>query len=396
MPAHSLKVAVTGASGLIGTALVPALRSAGHDVVRFVRGQDSAPDARRWDGTSLAAADVADLDAVVHLAGAGVADHRWTDAYRKTVLDSRVQGTTAVARALAEGRPDAVLLSASAVGYYGDTGDRLLDETGPSGQGFLAEVCRQWEAATAPAEQAGVRVAHLRTGIVLSGQGGALKKQLPVFKAGAGAPLGSGRQYVPWISLADEVGAIVHLLSADVRGAVNLVAPGVVTNREFTKALGKAVHRPTLPVPVPGFLLKAALGAFAQEGVLTGQRLAPAVLEGSGYVFAHRTVAEGLAASLCGGGAIGRSCWCRGSGASRFPPRTSQAMDRSTIGRCCRYCCCQAGSRRARGASSARRSAQLILRCRPRLRRSCTSRPSGQPAQRAPKLAAPLGLSGTV
>ena len=178
------------------------------------------------------------------------------------------------------------------------TGDRLTDETGPTGQGFLAEVCRRWEASTAAAEQAGARVAHLRTGIVLSGQGGALKKQLPVFKAGAGAPLGSGRQYVPWISLHDEVAAIVHLLTADVRGPVNLVGPAPVTNREFTKALGRAVHRPTLPIAVPGFVLKAGLGDFAQEGVLTGQRLVPSVLDRSGFVFAHRTVDEALLASL--------------------------------------------------------------------------------------------------
>ncbi|MCW2606562.1 MAG: hypothetical protein JWO60_1255 [Frankiales bacterium] len=294
-----MQIGITGASGLIGSALVPALTAAGHRAVPFVRGQSTAgADARRWDGRSLDPGQVADLDAVVHLAGAGVADKRWSEAWKREVLDSRVAGTTAVATALAQGRPDAVLLSASAVGWYGDTGDRLTDETGPTGQGFLAEVCRQWEAATAPAQAAGVRVAHLRTGIVLSAAGGALKKQLPVFKAGAGAPLGSGRQWVPWISLHDEVAAIVHLLTADVRGPVNLVAPEPVTNRQFTKALGAAVHRPTLPVPVPGFVLKAALGPFAQEGVLTGQRLAPAVLEHSGFAFAHRTVDAGLAASL--------------------------------------------------------------------------------------------------
>ncbi len=293
-----MKIGVTGSSGLIGTALLPALRAGGHDVVRFVRGDASAPDARAWDAATLAPSAVEDLDAVVHLAGAGVADSRWTDAWKREVLDSRVQGTGAVARALATARPDAVLLSASAVGYYGDTGDRLVDETAPSGEGFLAEVCRQWEAATAPAEQAGVRVAHLRTGIVLSARGGALKKQLPLFKLGGGAPLGSGRQYVPWISLADEVAAVVHLLAADVSGPVNLVGPEPVTNRQFTKALGRAVHRPTLPVAVPGALLKLALGEFAQEGVLTGQRLAPAVLQRSGFVHAHQTVDAALAASL--------------------------------------------------------------------------------------------------
>ena len=292
------KVLVTGASGLIGTPLVAALRAAGHDVVRLVRGDDAAPDARRWDGRTLDPRHVEDVDAVVHLAGAGVADKRWSDDYKRVVLDSRVHGTTAVSSALATARPGAVLLSASAVGWYGDTGDRLTDETGASGEGFLAEVCRQWEAATAPAEQAGVRVAHLRTGIVLTGAGGALKKQLPLFKVGGGAPLGSGRQYVPWISLKDEVAAIVHLLDADVRGPVNLVGPAPVTNREFTKALGRAVHRPTLPIAVPGFVLTAALGEFAQEGVLTGQRLAPAVLERSGFAFAHRTVDQALGASL--------------------------------------------------------------------------------------------------
>lgn len=293
-----MKIAVTGASGLLGTALVPALRAAGHDVVRFVRGDDAAADARRWDGVTLAPSAVEDLDAVVHLAGAGVADHRWTPAWKRQVLQSRVDGTTAVAGALAQARPGAVLLSASAVGFYGDTGDRLLDESGPAGTGFLAEVCQRWEAATAVAEHAGVRVAHLRTGIVLTGSGGALKQQLPLFKAGLGAPLGSGRQYVPWISLADEVGAIVHLLTADVRGPVNLVAPEPVTNRAFTKALGQALHRPTLPVPVPGFVLTAALGEFAREGVLVGQRLAPAVLERSGFAFTHRRLEDGLRASL--------------------------------------------------------------------------------------------------
>lgn len=298
MQPSRLTVAVTGASGLIGTALLPALRAAGHDVVRLVRGDDGAPDARRWDGRSVDPRLLEDVDAVVHLAGAGVADKRWTDAYKTVVLGSRVAGTTAVSTALASARPDAVLLSASAVGYYGDTGDRLTDETGPSGEGFLAEVCRQWEASTAAAEQAGVRVAHLRTGIVLSRQGGALSKQLPVFKAGAGAPLGSGRQYVPWISLQDEVAAVVHLLTADVRGPVNLVGPAPVTNREFTRALGRAVHRPTLPLAVPGPVLRLALGDFAQEGVLTGQRLAPAVLQRTGFAFAHRTVDEALAASL--------------------------------------------------------------------------------------------------
>jgi hypothetical protein len=195
---------------------------------------------------------------------------------------------------MAAAQAPAVLLSASAIGWYGDTGDRLTDETGPSGEGFLADVCRQWEAATAPAESAGVRVAHLRTGIVLTSAGGALAKQLPIFKLGAGAPLGSGRQWNSWISLRDEIAAIIFCLTAEVSGPVNLVGPEPVTNREFTKALGKVVKRPTLPLPVPGFVLKAALGPFAEEGVLTGQRLRPAVLQRHGFSFADPDVESAL------------------------------------------------------------------------------------------------------
>ena len=296
-----MKIAVTGASGLIGTPLVAALRADGHDVVRLVRGGSAGtPDARPWDPArrQLDPAAIADRDAVVHLAGAGVADKRWTAAYKQTVLDSRVDGTTAVAQAMAAAQGPKVLLSASAIGWYGDTGDRLTDETGPSGEGFLAEVCRQWEAATAPAERAGVRVAHLRTGIVLSGKGGALKKQALAAKAFAGAPLGSGRQWTSWISLDDEVAAIRHLLTADVSGPVNLVGPAPVTNREFTRVLNRVVHRPTFPLPVPAPVLRAVLGPFADEGVLIGQRLAPAVLERSGFRFAHPDLESALRASL--------------------------------------------------------------------------------------------------
>ena len=299
-----MKIGVTGASGLIGTPLVASLREHGHDVVRFVRGPAGGADERGWDPSAhrLDPVDLADLDAVVHLAGAGVADKRWTEARKRVVLGSRVDGTTTVARAVAEslaaGQGPRVLLSSSAIGWYGDTGDRLTDETGPTGEGFLAEVCRQWEASTAAAEQAGARVAHLRTGIVLSGKGGIVGKQLLLFKAGLGAPLGSGRQWTSWISLQDEVAAIRHLLTADVEGPVNLVGPAPVTNRDFTKALGRAVHRPTLPVPVPGVALRLAVGPFAQEAILVGQRLAPAVLQGSGFAFAHDDLEAALRASL--------------------------------------------------------------------------------------------------
>ena len=299
-----MKIGITGASGLIGTPLVADLRRQGHELVRFVRGRADAADERGWDPASrrLEPEAVADLDAVVHLAGAGVADKRWTDSYKKIVLDSRVDGTTAVAQAVAaaaaSGQGPRVLLSASAIGVYGDTGDRVTDETGPVGAGFLADVCRQWEAATAPAEQAGVRVAHLRTGIVLAKTGGALAKQLPIFKLGAGAPLGTGRQWTSWISLRDELGAIVHCLTADVSGPVNLVGPAPVTNRDFTKALGRAVHRPTLPIAIPGFVLTAALGQFAEEGVLAGQRLVPAVLQRTGYRFQDPDVDAALRSAL--------------------------------------------------------------------------------------------------
>ena len=289
-----MRIGVTGSTGLIGTALVPAL--SGHDVVRFVRRAPQGAGERQWDGTSLAPKAVDDLDAVIHLAGAGVADKRWSESWKREVLDSRVQGTTAVAKAVAEaGVP--VLLSASAVGYYGDTGDIPTDETAGPGRGFLADVCVQWEAATAPADDV-ARVVHLRTGIVLSKEGGALKKQLPVFKAGLGAPLGSGKQWVPWISIDDEVAAITHLLTADVSGPVNLVGPAVVTNKEFTRALGRAVHRPTAPIAVPGFALKVALGDFAEEGVLAGQRLLPSVLKKSGFTWQHDEVGAALRAVL--------------------------------------------------------------------------------------------------
>jgi len=297
-----MRIGITGASGLIGSALMPALRADGHDVARFVRGDAAGADERPWDPAAgrLDPGHVEDLDAVVHLAGAGVADKRWSEQRKRVVLGSRVDGTTAVAQAMAAAQGPKVLLSSSAIGWYGDTGDRLTDESGPTGQGFLADVCRQWEASTAPAEAAGLRVAHLRTGIVLSGKGGALGPQLPLFKLGLGAPLGTGRQWVSWISLHDEVAAIRHLLTADVSGPVNLVGPAPVTNKDFTKALGRAVHRPTLPIKVPGFVLKAMLGQFAEEGVLIGQRLAPKVLQDSGFRFAHADVDSALQAELAG------------------------------------------------------------------------------------------------
>lgn len=306
----SLRVAVTGSSGLIGSALVPALVADGHRVTVLVRhppeaSPDSGPVTRAaWDPSSggLDAADLVGVDAVIHLAGAGIGDHRWTERYKRLVLDSRVQSTTLLAETIAGMRDGpGVLLSGSAVGWYGDTGAREVDETTPAGTGFLAEVVTAWEEATSAAEKAGVRVCHLRSGVVLSSRGGALGKQLPLFRLGVGGRLGSGRQYLSWISLLDEVAAIRRLLTADdVAGAVNLTAPTPVTNAVFTRELGAALHRPTLAA-VPGFALRAVLGGFAEEGVLAGQRVAPRVLTDSGFPFTHTEIGAALRDVLAAG-----------------------------------------------------------------------------------------------
>lgn len=280
-----MKVAVTGASGFLGSALVPHLRARGHDVVRLVRGTPSGADERPWDPAArrLDPAHLHDVDGVVHLAGAGVADRRWTARYRAEVLRSRVDGTTAVAQAVAASDRTRVLVSMSGVNFYGDTGDRSCDETCPAGEGFLAEVSRQWEDATRAAEDAGARVVRVRNGVVLAEHGGALARQLPIFRAGLGAPLGSGRQHLAWITLDDEVRVLEHLLTAEISGAVNAVAPQQVTNREFTRTLGRVLRRPTLPVPAPGFVLRLAIGPAVDEMVLIGQRLEPRALEASGF-----------------------------------------------------------------------------------------------------------------
>lgn len=296
-----MKIVVSGASGLIGSALVPLLRDGGHDVLTLVRGQPRDATEIRWDPAAgqLDAARLAGVEAAVHLAGAGVGERRWTPSYRRTILDSRVQGTDLLSRTLARQEPrPAVLLSASAVGWYGDTGDREVDESAPRGAGFLADVVGQWEAATRPAVEAGIRVCLLRTGLVLSTRGGALAKQLPLFKAGLGGRLGSGRQYQSWISLPDEVAAIRFLLGTDdVRGPVNLVGPAPVTNAEFTKTLATALRRPAFWV-VPAPALRLVLGGFADESVLAGQRVRSRVLDEAGFSFAHQDLAHALHAVL--------------------------------------------------------------------------------------------------
>jgi uncharacterized protein (TIGR01777 family) len=295
-----MEVLVSGSSGLIGTALVAKLEAAGHRPIRLVRGQATG-DAVAWDPAAgtIDRAALEGVDAVVHLAGAGIGDHRWTDAYRARIRDSRTRSTELLARTLAglDRRP-AVLLSGSAIGYYGDRGDEVLTESSGPGTDFLAEVCVAWEAATAPAEQAGIRVVHLRTGIVLSGQGGALKKQLPLFRLFLGGHFGNGRQWQSWIAIDDEVGAIVHLLDHDDSGAVNLTAPTPVTNADFAKTLGRKLGRPAV-VPVPAFGPRLLLGReMADELLFASQRVQPSALEANGYGFAHPELDSALASAL--------------------------------------------------------------------------------------------------
>jgi uncharacterized protein (TIGR01777 family) len=296
----SMKIIVSGSSGLVGAALIPRLAQAGHEVTRLVR-RAPMPGELRWDPTAgtIDAAALEGCDAVIHLAGAGIADHRWTDEYKRELRESRTAPTRLLAQAIAglDRRP-AVMLSASAIGWYGPRNDELLDEQSEPGTGFLADICRDWEAATAPAEEAGIRVAHLRTGIVLSTKGGALKKQLPLFKLGLGGKFGDGTQWQSWISMPDEVGAISHLLTADVRGAVNLTAPTPVRNAEFTAALATALHRPAV-VPIPSFGPKLLLGSELAEALLyTGQRVLPTALLAAGYRFEHPTIDVALRALL--------------------------------------------------------------------------------------------------
>jgi uncharacterized protein (TIGR01777 family) len=295
-----VRVGITGSSGFLGTAIADDLARHGHDVVRFVRSHASAPDQRRWDGTHLAPDQLHDLEAVVHLSGAGLGEKRWSPSYKKEIRDSRVLSTAAVARAVAHSHNEVrVLVSASAAGYYGDTGEELVGEWSPPGSGFLAEVCRDWEAATAPAESH-ARVVHLRTGVVLGKGGGALGRQVPLFKAGLGAPLGSGRQWLSWISLTDHAAAVRHVLTTDdVTGPVNLVAPEPVTNRDFTKALGPVLHRPTWPVGVPRQVLHLVLGEFADD-VLASFRIAPTVLERTHFAYSHPDLPSALQAAVAG------------------------------------------------------------------------------------------------
>ena len=296
-----MKILVSGSTGLVGSALVPVLRSDGHEVIRLVRRPSAAlgpedatiqwnPETGELDGSRLEG-----IEAVVHLAGENIAARRWTAAQKARIRDSRVRGTALLSDRLANlAQPPATLVAASAIGFYGDRGDELLNEDSPSGNDFLSEVCRQWEAASLPAEEKGIRVVRLRLGIVLSPRGGALAKMLLPFKLGAGGKIGSGQQTMSWIALDDAVGALCRaLVDSNLSGPVNAVAPNPATNLEFTKTLGRVLSRPTL-FPMPGFAARIAFGEMAEALLLGSTRVEPRRLADCGYSFQYPTLEAAL------------------------------------------------------------------------------------------------------
>lgn len=290
-----MKVLVTGASGLIGSALLCTLREAGDEPVALVR-RAPQPGEIRWDPAgAIDSSSFSSADAVVHLAGENIAAGRWTPDFKSRILNSRVQGTQTIAASIVRANPrPRVLVSASANGIYGDTGDRIVTEAEPAGRTFLAEVCRQWENATRPASEAGVRVVLLRTGMVLSGKGGALPRMLTPFRLGLGGRVGDGRQWTSWITVDDLVSLILHALQNEgMRGPVNAVAPNPVTNAEFTRALGSVLHRPTV-FPLPAFAVRAVFGEMGEELLLASNRAVPqAVLDG-GFQFRYPEIKDAL------------------------------------------------------------------------------------------------------
>ena len=295
-----MKIIISGASGLIGKPLVASLRKHGHEVVQLVRRSPQANE-KQWN-PSAGQLDVAVLegcDAVIHLSGAGIGDRRWTTKYKQELIESRTKSTSLLATTIANcAKKPSVFLSGSAIGIYGPRGDEELTEQSSNGSSFLAEICKQWEAAAKPAVDAGVRTVYLRTGIVLTPLGGALKKQLPLFKLGLGGKFGDGRAWQSWISLDDELAAIEHLLTAKVSGAVNLTAPNPVTNADFTTALARDLKRLAI-LPIPKFGPKLLLGGELADALLfTGQRVMPIELQKSGFAFQHPTIDVALRALL--------------------------------------------------------------------------------------------------
>jgi uncharacterized protein (TIGR01777 family) len=291
-----VRIAVTGSSGLIGTALVTALHTAGHDVVRLVRRPAREADEVRWDPAAgtVDQDGLAGVEAAVNLAGAGVGDRRWTEGHKQAVLTSRVDSTRTLVKALAALDPvPRVLVSGSAVGYYGDRGDEPLTEDSAPGDSFLSGVTRAWEASAEEATDAGIRVAAVRTGLVLTPDGGALGPLLLLARFGLAGPLGNGRQWWPWITLEDVVRGLIHLIDHDLAGPVNLCAPQPARNGDVIRALGRALHRPAV-LPAPAFALRLVLGEFAGE-ILASQRVLPARLLESGFTFHHQTVDQAAA-----------------------------------------------------------------------------------------------------
>jgi uncharacterized protein len=286
-------IAIAGSSGLIGSALAAALRAADHPVIRIVRRAPANSEELHWNPESgeFDPDPLTEVDAVVNLCGVNVSQRRWSGAFKQSLRDSRIAPTEVLSAAVADAEVE-TLINASAVGYYGNTRDRVVDENDRAGTGFLAQLCEDWEAATLPAQYGGTRVVLARTGVVLAPSGGALRRMRPLFATGLGARLGNGRQYMSWISLEDEVRALLFAISQPLlSGPVNLTGPAPVTNAEFTTAFGRAVNRPT-PLTVPGFAVRTMLGEFADEGLLIGQRAIPSALERAGFQFHHNTIGE--------------------------------------------------------------------------------------------------------
>jgi uncharacterized protein (TIGR01777 family) len=298
---NSSRLLVSGASGPIGAALLPSLKARGYSVTRLVRGAATGPDQVTWNPTQPLSPDsVSGFDAVIHLAGESIVG-RWTEARKRRILHSRTQGTRHLAEAVANAaqRPR-VFISASAVGYYGNRGDEILREDSPSGEGFAAEICRQWEAAAQPAAAAGIRIVQMRLGVVMSADGGALKKMLLPFRLGLGGRLGDGRQWWSWVAVDDVVGAIQHVLDNDsLKGPVNTAAPKQVTNAEFTRTLAGVLNRPAI-FPMPAFAVRLVFGQMGDELFLASQRVEPAKLTASGYQFKHPELRKALQEILTG------------------------------------------------------------------------------------------------